>query len=65
VPIHHEISLMCDDLAKTMKELGAKGAEFSGKPVDYGYGLVVNLRIPAAGDIQLYQPNYPPSYDLP
>jgi len=26
---------------------------------------MVNLRIPAAGDVQLYQPNYPPSYDLP
>jgi hypothetical protein len=46
-------------------QLCAKGAEFSGEPVDYGYGLKVNLRIPAAGDIHLYQPNYPPSYDLP
>jgi predicted enzyme related to lactoylglutathione lyase len=64
VPIHHEISLICDDLAATMKELSAKGAEFSGEPVDYGYGLMINLRIPAAGEVQLYQPNYPPSYDL-
>ena len=63
-PIHHEISLMCDDLAATMTELSAKGAEFGGEPVDYGYGLVVNLRIPAAGEVQLYQPNYRPSYDL-
>jgi len=47
-----------------MKELSAKGAEFSGEPVDYGYGLMVHLRIPAAGEVQLYQPNYPPSYDL-
>jgi hypothetical protein len=47
-------------------QLCAKGAEFSGEPVDYGYGaLMVNLRIPAAGDGQLYQPNCPPSYDLP
>jgi predicted enzyme related to lactoylglutathione lyase len=65
VPIHHEISLICDDLPATMKELSEKGAEFSGEPVDYGYGLVTNLRIPAAGEVQLYQPNYQPSYDLP
>jgi hypothetical protein len=30
-----------------------------------GYGLVVNLRIPAAGKVQLYQPSYRLSYDLP
>jgi predicted enzyme related to lactoylglutathione lyase len=65
VPIHHEISLICDDLAATMKELSDKGAEFSGEPVDYGYGTMINLRIPAAGEVQLYQPNYQPSYDLP
>jgi hypothetical protein len=64
VPIHHEISLMCDDLAATMEELRARGAEFSGEPVDYGYGLMIKLRIPAAGEIQLYQPNYQPSYCL-
>jgi predicted enzyme related to lactoylglutathione lyase len=64
VPIHHELSLICDDLAATMKELGAKGAEFNGEPVDYGYGPMIHLRIPAAGEVQLYQPKYPPSYDL-
>jgi hypothetical protein len=47
-----------------MKELSDKGAEFSGEPVDYGYGLMINLHIPAAGEVQLYQPNYRPSYDL-
>ena len=64
VPVHHEISLMCDDLAATMEELRARGAEFNGEPVDYGYGLMIKLRIPAAGEIQLYQPNYQPSYGL-
>jgi hypothetical protein len=33
----------------------------AGEPVDYGYGLVVNLRVPAA---QLYEPTYQPSYSL-
>lgn len=64
VGVHHEISLICDDLTATMDELRAKGAEFSGEPVDYGWGLMINLRIPAAGEVQLYQPSYKPSYDL-
>src|SRR4029450_12851184 len=50
VPVHHELSLICDDLPATMKELSAKGAEFSGEPVDYGYGTMTHLRIPAAGE---------------
>jgi predicted enzyme related to lactoylglutathione lyase len=63
-PIHHEISLMCDDLAATMSELSAKGAEFSGGPVDRGFGLCASLRVPAAGEILLFQPSYAPSYAL-
>jgi hypothetical protein len=64
VPIHHEVSLMCDDLAATMRELSAKGAEFTGDPVDEGFGLCASLRVPAAGEILLYQPGYAPSYAL-
>jgi hypothetical protein len=55
---------MCDDLAATMKDLSAKGAEFSGEPVDHGYGPMIMLRIPAAGEVQLYEPSYAPSYNL-
>jgi catechol 2,3-dioxygenase-like lactoylglutathione lyase family enzyme len=64
VPIHHEVSLMCDDLAATMRELSAKGAAFTGDPVDGGFGLCASLRVPAAGEILLYQPSYAPSYAL-
>jgi predicted enzyme related to lactoylglutathione lyase len=64
VPIHHEISLMCDDLAATMSELSANGAEFIGEPVDRGFGLCASLRVPAVGQILLFQPSYAPSYAL-
>jgi hypothetical protein len=64
VPIHHEISLMCDDLGATISELSARGAEFDGEPVDRGFGLCITLRVPAAGEILLYQPSYSPSYSL-
>jgi hypothetical protein len=55
---------MCDDLATTMSELSAKGAEFTGEPVDRGFGLCASLRLPAAGEILLFQPSYAPSYTL-
>ena len=64
VPIHHEISLMCDDLAATTSELSANGAEFMGEPIDRGFGLCASLRVPAVGQILLFQPSYAPSYAL-
>ncbi len=63
-PVHHEISLMCDDLEATMAELRAKGATFSSEPQNQGFGLTAQLELPAAGSILLYQPLHPTAYDL-
>jgi predicted enzyme related to lactoylglutathione lyase len=63
-PRHHSISLMCDDIEKTIAELEAKGAEFTGGVNDEGFGLITMLRVPGADDIMLYQPNHPLAYDL-
>ena len=62
--LHHSVSLMCDDVAATVAELEAKGAEFSGGTQDYGFGLVTNLVLPGAGTIMLYQPRHAEAYDL-
>jgi predicted enzyme related to lactoylglutathione lyase len=64
VPIKHELSLICDDLDSTVAELAAKGAEFAGEPRDMGFGVAVVLKIPAAGELLLYQPKYELSIDL-
>jgi predicted enzyme related to lactoylglutathione lyase len=61
---HHELYLMCDDLAKTITELEAKGAEFTGETQDAGFGLLATLLVPGAGSIGLYQPKHPTAYDL-
>jgi len=63
-PVHHEISLMCDDIEATRAELEAKGAEFAGETANQGFGLVAGLKVPGAGEIMLYQPLHPTAYDL-
>jgi catechol 2,3-dioxygenase-like lactoylglutathione lyase family enzyme len=54
----HDISFYCDDLAKTMAELKARGVEFVGEVVDAGYGLVTFFLMPGDIRVQLYQPRY-------
>ena len=55
-----DVSLICDDLEKTMAELSLRGAEFVGDVVDEEYGITVQLKVPGARQIMLYQPKYDP-----
>jgi catechol 2,3-dioxygenase-like lactoylglutathione lyase family enzyme len=55
-----DVSLMCDDLDKTIAQLTAKGAEFSGDITDQRWGRTVRLKVPGAGDMTLFQPKYDP-----
>jgi len=61
----HDLSLVCDDLDATVRDLTARGVEFLGSPEDRGFGRVVRLRVPGAGAMTLYQPTHPTAYDLP
>jgi len=63
-PRHHEIALMCDDIDSTVADLRRRGAEFSGQISDFGYGLVISMKVPGADDIQLYEPKHPTAYHL-
>jgi len=63
-PMHHSVTLMCDDVKATVAELEAKGAEFNGGIEDYGFGLVINMVLPGAGEVMLYQPQHQVAYDL-
>ncbi len=60
----HELYFMCDDVSATVADLGARGVEFAGPVEDQGFGLVVRLRVPGAGEIGLYQPKHATAYDL-
>jgi catechol 2,3-dioxygenase-like lactoylglutathione lyase family enzyme len=63
-PRQHSISLMCDDLPKTMSELESRGAKFSGEPQTRDFGVTVMLKVPGADDIMLYEPRHPTAFDL-
>ena len=62
---HHEVSLMCDDLATTMAELRARGATFEGDVVERRFGSSALLEVPGAGVVLLYQPTHPVALHLP
>ena len=61
---HHEIFLMCDDITSTVRELTAKGAEFTSPVTTERFGLLTSIRIPGGGQIGLYEPSHPTGYDL-
>ncbi|HEX6151510.1 VOC family protein [Nocardioides sp.] len=58
------VSLICDDLAGTMAELGERGARFEGDVEEEPWGSTVQLVVPGAGTMMLYQPKYrPPAFE--
>ena len=54
----HEITLMCDDLVRTVAELRAKGATFSREIRDDGFGLTTTVVVPGAGEMMIYEPKH-------
>jgi len=62
--VHHEISLVCDDIDRTVADLTAKGARFAGDVEDRGFGRTIALLVPGAGEMLLYQPRHPTAFDL-
>jgi predicted enzyme related to lactoylglutathione lyase len=62
-PVHHVVSLMCDDIEATVAELEARGAEF-GAPVDEVWGIGRTLKVPGAGGVVLYEPRHPEAHSL-
>lgn len=52
------VSFYCDDVEQTVRELSARGVEFTQEIEDHGYGLVTYFRVPGGFNVQLYQPKY-------
>jgi hypothetical protein len=56
---HHELYLMCDDVAAAVEELSSKGVEFTKEISDEGFGLMTALRLPGGSELALYEPWHP------
>jgi predicted enzyme related to lactoylglutathione lyase len=62
-PVHHEISLMCDDIEKTVAALTSRGAVFTGGVSRTTFGLTARLQVPGAGEMLVYQPTHRTAYN--
>ena len=50
---------MCDDVHATAAELQAKGVDIARPVSDEGFGLMTAIRLPAGGELGLYEPRHP------
>ena len=55
----HQVTLMCDDIEATVRELRGKGIQVRGEPEDEGWGISVMLGLPGGVDMLLYEPRHP------
>ena len=55
-----DLSLMCDDPAATRAELRSAARPSRARSTEERWGSTIQLRIPGAGTLMLYQPKYDP-----
>ena len=55
----HQLSLMCDDITETVRELRGKGVDIPTQPKDEGWGVSVMMNLPGGVQVMLYQPRHP------
>ena len=55
----HAMTLMCDELESTARELQRHGAEVRGEPLDEDFGLALDLVLPGGVPVLLYEPRHP------
>ena len=56
--VRHQLSLMCDDIHATSRDLRAQGLEVKGQPQDEGWGITVTIGLPGGVDVMLYEPRH-------
>ena len=61
--VRHQISLVCDDIHATTRELRAKGIAVEGEPEDEGWGISVMLNLPGGVRVLLYEARHPVAFN--
>ena len=60
----HLISMMCDDINRTIADLRAKGVNVDPQTKDEGYGITTMMHLPGGCDVMLYEPRHPIAADI-
>ena len=60
----HELYFMCDDLEATMRELQAKGVNFTHDVSEERWGRLTRFRLPGGAEVGMYEPHHPLAIDL-
>ncbi|MGH7564900.1 MAG: VOC family protein [Gemmatimonadota bacterium] len=63
--VRHQLSLMCDDIEATARELREKGIEVKGEPEDEGWGISIMLVLPGGLEVLLYEPRHAVAIEAP
>jgi hypothetical protein len=56
--VRHQLTLMCDDIVKSIEELRDRGIEVRGDPADEGWGITTTLVLPGDVEVMLYEPRH-------
>jgi catechol 2,3-dioxygenase-like lactoylglutathione lyase family enzyme len=59
-----ELFFMCDDVEATMRDLRAKGVEFTQGITEERWGRLTRFRLPGGGEVGMYEPRHPRATDL-
>ncbi|HVL50438.1 MAG TPA: VOC family protein [Actinomycetota bacterium] len=57
--VRQQLTLMCDDILTTIRDLRDRGLQVQGEPQDEGWGLTTTLVLPGGVEIMLYEPRHP------
>jgi predicted enzyme related to lactoylglutathione lyase len=57
--VRHQLSLMCDDINATIRQLRDKGIKVEGEPEDEGWGITAMMKLPGGVEVMLYEPRHP------
>jgi catechol 2,3-dioxygenase-like lactoylglutathione lyase family enzyme len=60
----HELYFVCDDVDATMRDLQAKGVDFTQEISEERWGRLTRFRLPGGGDVGIYEPRHPLAIDL-
>ena len=63
-PAGRELYFMCDDVEGTMRDLRAKGVEFTQDISEERWGRLTRFRLPGGGEVGMYEPRHPRAIDL-